>query len=115
VVSFYTKGQDASITGRFSKVQFAKYQLPIPTLLWLATMGGAEVCCMQDKIGSLTPGKHFDALHVSIRPETDNMHIWYADDEELEAMFERFVTNGDERNVMEVWVKGRKVGGKLFK
>lgn len=115
VVSFYTKGDDASITGRFSKTQFAKYQLPIPTLLWLATMGGAEVCCLADTIGSLEPGKQFDAVRVSILPETQNMHIWYDDAESLESMFERFMTNGDERNVQEVWVKGRKVGGRLMK
>ncbi|KZT57579.1 Metallo-dependent hydrolase [Calocera cornea HHB12733] len=115
VVSYYTKGDDASITGRFSKTQFAKYQLPIQTVFWLATMGGAEVCCLQDKIGSLEPGKLFDAVHVSILPETDNMHIWYDESESLESMFERFMTNGDERNVSEVWVSGRTVGGRLFK
>ncbi|KZO91788.1 Metallo-dependent hydrolase [Calocera viscosa TUFC12733] len=115
VVSYYTKGDDASITGRFSKTQFAKYQLPIPTLLWLATMGGAEVCCLQDTIGSLEPGKQFDAIRVSVLPETDNMHIWYDESDSLESMLERFMANADERNVMEVWVKGRKVGGKLLK
>ncbi|EJU00593.1 Metallo-dependent hydrolase [Dacryopinax primogenitus] len=115
VVSFYTKGDDATLTGRFSKTQFAKYQLPIPTLFWIATMGGAEVCCLQDTIGSLEPGKQFDAVRVSILPETENMHLWYEESDSLESMLERFMTNGDERNVREVWVKGRKVGGRLFK
>ncbi len=38
--------------------------LSIATLFYLATLGGAEVCAMASRIGSLEVGKEFDALLV---------------------------------------------------
>ena len=36
---------------------FTQGPLPIATLLYLATLGGAQVCALESKIGSLEPGK----------------------------------------------------------
>ena len=118
---------------------FTDRQLPVPTLLYLATLGGAEVCDMQARIGSLAPGKAFDALVVSIRSDAGNPAVWGADlDEELgvrgsggehgdeggrgktdvgelEGMLERFLFCGDDRNVRRVYVQGKLIGGKEFR
>ncbi len=40
-----------------SAYDFTQGPLPIATLFYLATMGGAAVCAMEHKIGSLEPGK----------------------------------------------------------
>ncbi|KAI0273592.1 hypothetical protein BC834DRAFT_816347 [Gloeopeniophorella convolvens] len=97
-------------------------QLSVATLLHLATLGGASVCGLEDRIGSFTPGKAFDALLVSVRSDVGNPGLWGADlDQELnveldkgkrlEAWLERFLFTGDDRNIRRVYVQGRWIGG----
>ncbi|KAF9518675.1 hypothetical protein BS47DRAFT_1370984 [Hydnum rufescens UP504] len=82
--------------------------LPLPTLLYLATLGGADVCNLAHRIGTLTPGKEFDALHVSLPPgHREPRPVG----ESLETMLERFLFGGDDRNIRKVWVRGRLIGG----
>lgn len=120
---------------------FASKQLSIPTLLYLATQGGADVCNISARTGSLDPGKAFDALVVSVDDNAGNPALWGSDldrelginrwtteevgerrkteaekrKEELEAMLERFLFCGDDRNIRKVYVQGRLIGGKEFK
>ncbi|KAL6305304.1 Metallo-dependent hydrolase [Sparassis latifolia] len=118
--------------------RFAGRQLSVPTLLHLATLGGAQVCNLATRVGSLVPGKAFDALVVSIRSDAGNPAVWGADldmelgvrgsggehgdeggrgkteKEELEGMLERFLFCGDDRNIRRVYVQGRLIGGKEF-
>ncbi|KAI0819528.1 guanine deaminase [Trametes gibbosa] len=108
---------------------FADQQLPIATLLYLATLGGAEVCDMGARVGSLAPGKAFDALVVSVRSEAGNPATWGVDmdlelgvrdggkskEVELENFLERFLFCGDDRNIRRVYVQGRFIGGKEFR
>ncbi|TFY67024.1 hypothetical protein EVJ58_g1881 [Rhodofomes roseus] len=117
---------------------FTNRQLPVATLLHLATLGGAEVCGLGSRVGQLAPGRAFDALVVSIRTDAGNPAVWSADldarlhvgasggelgheggrgqteTEELEGMLERFLFCGDDRNVRRVYVQGRLVGGKEY-
>lgn len=44
--------------------KFADHQLSIATLFWLATLGGAHVCSLDDRIGNFEVGKEFDALLI---------------------------------------------------
>jgi len=83
------------------------------TLFWLATLGGAQVCNLQDKIGSLEVDKAFDAIVVNIRNTSTpsppspvsphNLNIWgVGDDEDLGLGIRRRkddvnVENGDAR------------------
>ena len=117
-----------------SPSKFAGKQLQIATLLYLVTIGGASLCNMSDRIGSFSRGKSFDALIVSVRPETGNPAIWSTSDEFskvgshpkqngggkdakkiLDAWLERFLFGGDDRNIRQVFVQGRCIGGKDFK
>jgi guanine deaminase len=103
---------------------FANKQLPVATLLHLATLGGAQVCALEGRVGSFTPGKAFDALLVSVRSDAGNPGLWGADlDDELnvqrektpkldlEGMLERFLFCGDDRNIRRVYVQGKRIGG----
>jgi hypothetical protein len=86
--------------------------LPLATLLYLATLGGANVCNLGERIGSFTPGKEFDALLISLPRGIANPGLWYDGSvESLETMLERFFFGGDDRNIRKVWVRGRLVGG----
>jgi guanine deaminase len=99
---------------------FADGQLPVHTLLHLATLGGAQVCCLDDKVGNFEEGKYFDALVVDIGSGHGNPGLWGLHGEEgegeavLEGMLERFLFCGDDRNIKRVYVQGRFVGGREF-
>ncbi|KAH7889632.1 hypothetical protein F5I97DRAFT_1934499 [Phlebopus sp. FC_14] len=109
--------------------RFTNKRLRAATLLYLATMGGAEVCCLQDRIGSFEKGKAFDALVVSVRDETGNPAIWGYNptrdlgegqdaqdvDLPLNQWLERFLFCGDDRNIRRVIVQGTVIGGQEFR
>lgn len=95
----------------------ANRQLPVETLLFLATLGGADVCNIASDVGNFMPGKTFDAIIVSLRQETRNPNIWVETDElhasepALSILLEKFLLCGDDRNIRSVYVAGRLVGG----
>jgi hypothetical protein len=99
---------------------FANKKLQLETLLYLATLGGAHVCSLQDRIGSFAPGKAFDALHVTINDASGNPSVWGAPtavaagtnaEAQLRGWLERFLFGGDNRNLKRVFVQGVVVGG----
>lgn len=110
---------------RLAHAAFTDQPLSVATLLHLATLGGAQVCCLEDKIGSFAIGKSFDALIVSVRDEADNPSLWgglaeqevraTSGKERLEGMLERFLFCGDDRNISRVYVQGRCIGGGKFR
>jgi guanine deaminase len=92
---------------------------PIATLLYLATLGGASVCRIDDKVGNFVVGKEFDALVASVPGAGGdgkvggggNPAVWYLEEDTLATLVERFMFGGDDRNVKEVFVCGRRVSG----
>lgn len=101
--------------------KFANRQFTVATLLYLATMGGAEVCDIDKKVGSFAPGKSFDALIVDTRSSAGTPGLWFPEDDmqrmdktALEGLLERFLFCGDDRNISSVYVQGRFIGGKSF-
>ncbi|EGO21031.1 hypothetical protein SERLADRAFT_452178 [Serpula lacrymans var. lacrymans S7.9] len=113
--------------------QFTNKQLSIPTLLYLATLGGAHVCSIQDRVGSFEKGKGFDALVVSVQDDTGNPGLWGINrvrdegvdsglttqansmEDVLRSWLEQFLFCGDDRNIKRVYVQGSIVGGREFK
>lgn len=61
----FTNAATITTPSKAEDSKFENKQLPIPTLLYLATLGGASLCRMEKHIGSFAPGKSFDALVVS--------------------------------------------------
>ncbi|KAF3019230.1 hypothetical protein E8E14_001544 [Neopestalotiopsis sp. 37M] len=81
--------------------------LDLAEIFFLATLGGAQVCCLEDKIGNFAVGKHFDALLInSARPGNMTMlEDWDA----TRTIFDKFIMTGDDRNIELVFVDGRRV------
>ncbi|GAK65808.1 guanine deaminase [Moesziomyces antarcticus] len=106
----------SSMTSK-STVDFTKGPLSIATLFYLATLGGAEVCAMASRIGSLEAGKEFDALLVQTTSHwgpsgyTGNPGCFVEEDDTLPDVFEKWLFTGDDRNIATVFVRGRVVGG----
>ncbi|EIN07156.1 Metallo-dependent hydrolase [Punctularia strigosozonata HHB-11173 SS5] len=137
MVALQTPSDMAEGAGHGHTPRFANRQLSVPTLLYLATKGGADVCNLSHRIGSFESGKSFDALFVSMRSETGNPAVWGVDvdwelglgvgaevgggetahallSKELDGMLERFFFCGDDRNIRRIYVQGRMIGGSLF-
>lgn len=58
-------------TAKPKQHDFTTKPLTIPTLFYLATLGGAHVASVADRVGSLQVGKEFDALRVSLCASED--------------------------------------------
>ncbi|GAA5979310.1 hypothetical protein JCM5350_006962 [Sporobolomyces pararoseus] len=76
---------------------FSRSHLTLETLFYLATLGGAQLCGMEDRIGSFEVGKEFDALLVqtgqrdesaTVTEVSDNLEL-LALSEEIEGAFPR--------------------------
>lgn len=109
-------------TGKGRTRKYATKPLSIATLFHMATLGGASICNLKDRIGNFTEGKEFDALRVvpgaspgflldigedttrRDRPKTERIAI-------LKRNFERFLFVSDDRDIADVWVQGRRVAG----
>ncbi|KAK4222216.1 hypothetical protein QBC38DRAFT_88763 [Podospora fimiseda] len=82
--------------------------LSIAEVFYLATLGGAEVCGLGEKIGNFEMGKEFDALVIGT---VNNPGIMtpVQDDDDLRTAFDKWVMTGDDRNIKKVFVRGRLV------
>lgn len=79
--------------------------------VYLATMGGAEVVGLEDKIGNFEAGKEFDALLVDV-DGVISAGEWDGEGEEGGlALVKKWVFMGDDRHIKMVWVKGDTVVG----
>ena len=82
--------------------------LSLPECFFLATLGGAQVCCLDDKIGNFLPGKDFDALIVDCLAEDSSMTP-VEDVDTVGELWEKFLMTGDDRNIITVLVAGHVV------
>ncbi|KAJ3199792.1 hypothetical protein HDU67_002548 [Dinochytrium kinnereticum] len=86
---------------------------------YLATVGGAQVMGLEDRVGNFSTGKEFDALVVDLsaglqgevvdlsNPPNFSVDIFPHDD--VVTAFEKFIFLGDDRNISQVWVQGKKL------
>ncbi|KAI8644685.1 guanine deaminase [Parasitella parasitica] len=77
-------------------------------LLFLATLGGAEVLGLQDQIGNFEKGKAFDALWVDL----EGGSIDLMGGESMRQKLEKFLFNGSDQNLKHVYVQGKRVSGR---
>jgi len=73
---------------------------------FLATVGGSRVINMPDKLGNFLPGKFFDALIIDPFVTKSPFSVFEADT--LSEIFQKFIFLGDDRNIVEVYVNGKK-------
>ncbi|OAL38163.1 guanine deaminase [Fonsecaea nubica] len=95
-------------------------RLKLDEIFYMATLGGARVLRMEDRVGSFEVGKQFDALLVDMSdpPPSRPSESTYAgvhtmmDGESRTAqgirqVWEKWVMTGDDRNLTKVWVGGK--------
>ncbi|KAK3298055.1 uncharacterized protein B0H64DRAFT_393734 [Chaetomium fimeti] len=85
--------------------------LSIDEVFYLATLGGAQVCGLNEKIGNFEVGKAFDAIVVGTRGADQGVMTVVEEDDNLKTVFEKFIMTGDDRNIVQVYVQGRAVKG----
>ncbi|KAF4966191.1 hypothetical protein FSARC_6075 [Fusarium sarcochroum] len=90
-------------------------KLTVEEVLYLATRGGAEVVGLEERIGGFEEGMEWDAQLIrlggvdedGVAEEDGNVDVfgW----ESWEEKVAKWLFNGDDRNVKQVWVRGRLV------
>ncbi|XP_037634676.1 guanine deaminase [Sebastes umbrosus] len=73
----------------------------------LATLGGSQALSLDDRTGNFEVGKDFDALRVNVAAPDGPIDLIQC--EEPKIILEKFLNLGDDRNIAEVFVAGRKV------
>eukprot|EP00121_Abeoforma_whisleri_P014883 Awhi_evm1s13725 len=84
--------------------------------LYLATRGSANLMGLGDKIGYLAPGYQFDALEINVLAEGSPMELSvnrqngkYGPKNSMADFLSKFIMEGDDRNIVKVWVDGKLV------
>jgi guanine deaminase len=82
--------------------------LSLEEVFYLSTVGGARVMGMEDSLGNFSVGKQFDAIVVDMKVDGGvNAPVEETDDGR--RVFDKFLMTGDDRNLVKVFVAGRKV------
>ena len=89
------------------------WKLSFKELVYLATMGGAEVCSLNHVVGNFQVGKAFDALVVDVGVD-DNINVSGFEHDDM-ALLKKWVFMGDDRSIRKVFVGGRLVAGQDMK
>lgn len=98
----------AQVSNQISHLSKDTYTpLTVAEVFYLATMGGASLCRIQDRVGNFLPGKEFDALRI----KAASPGLWVLPGEKVEERFGRWLWCGDDRDIRDVYVRGRRVGG----
>ena len=85
--------------------------LLLEEVFYLATLGGAQVMCLEDQIGNFEVGKQFDAAWVSTTRGLQSAMTPHEEGDSMRIVFEKFIMSGDDRNIAHVFVRGRRVAG----
>lgn len=97
--------------------------LSLQEVFYMATLGGARVCSLGDKVGNFAVGKEFDACLVQNSSydddgedenekgtkDGDEIMTMVEEGDTLATVFEKFIMTGDDRNIRAVFVRGRQV------
>ncbi|KAA8650125.1 hypothetical protein EYZ11_010897 [Aspergillus tanneri] len=96
-----------------------RIMLSVADALYLATRGGAAVVDMADEIGGFDRDMSWDAQLISLGPTVEKRPKRWTDDSPVDIFekeeknwpekIEKWVWNGDDRNVSAVWVHGKLV------
>lgn len=73
--------------------------LSIAECFFIATLGGAQVCCLEDKIGNFVVGKESDTLEIRTTGHNSGI-ITPVEDIDMADLFEKFIMTGDDRNTV---------------
>ncbi|CDK29499.1 unnamed protein product [Kuraishia capsulata CBS 1993] len=92
-------------------------KLSVNEALYLATLGGANVIGMGDSLGTFAVGKKWECQQINIEsldlfdflnPSLEGLQAQNLDDlSKFQDLIDKWVFNGDDRNVRRVYVNGR--------
>lgn len=104
------KAAVAAISNPAVAAAAAAHMLTWEDALWLATVGGAEALGLRDKVGCFAVGMEFDALLVDVGVQNSGFELLHEGDKATDPliMLESFSNNGDDRNIVRVYVQGRR-------
>lgn len=85
--------------------------LNLEEVFYMATKGGAKVVGFDQQVGGFDVGMEFDALVIDMRDERNGVNVPLDESDSAQRMLEKFVMTGDDRNIAQVYVKGRLVHG----
>ncbi|XP_068440105.1 guanine deaminase [Clinocottus analis] len=95
-------------TSKVLTIQDPEYKtLSFEEVFRLATLGGSQALSLDDQTGNFEVGKDFDALRVNVAAPGGPIDLVQC--EEPKIILEKFLNLGDDRNIAEVFVAGRKV------
>ncbi|XP_040836871.1 guanine deaminase [Ochotona curzoniae] len=85
--------------------------LTLKEVFRLATLGGSQALGLENEIGNFEVGKEFDALLINPKASDSPIDLFYGDfvGELSEAVIQKFLYLGDDRNIEEVYVGGKQV------
>uniref|UniRef100_A0A8C9T779 Guanine deaminase n=1 Tax=Scleropages formosus TaxID=113540 RepID=A0A8C9T779_SCLFO len=78
----------------------------------LATLGGSQALCLEKKTGSFEVGKDFDALLINPLVQDgpfDLEQVFFGGNIKAEHALHPFDSAGDDRNIREVYISGKRV------
>ncbi|XP_065106458.1 guanine deaminase [Paramisgurnus dabryanus] len=95
-------------TSKTLTIQDPEHQtLTFEEVFRLATLGGSEALSLYDQIGNFVVGKDFDALRVNVCVPGGPIDLFPG--EGTKVILEKFLNLGDDRNIAEVYVAGKRV------
>ncbi|KAK9386853.1 hypothetical protein V1515DRAFT_603145 [Lipomyces mesembrius] len=110
----HTARQALLVSRHLSMKGDESHKLSIEEVLYLATVGGAEVCGLAYKLGNFLPGKKWDAQLITLDCKNSPVDIFPWELKTHEDLVAKWLFNGDDRNVTKVWVDGKLVAGTAF-
>jgi len=95
------------LTSKVLSMDKTNYQiLNYQNVFRMATLGGCEVLGIDNNLGTLEVGKQFDALVIDIAGKNS---VKYFDKDPIEDNIEKFFYLGDDRNIQQVYVAGKRI------
>ena len=94
------------VTGKQNSKVVQDHRLSFAQLFYLATLGGANCVGLGDVVGNFDVGKDLDALIIDCNAKGSPTTVYEHDN--LLDQFQKFLFLGDDRNIIEVIVKGKK-------
>uniref|UniRef100_A0A4W5K2S5 Guanine deaminase n=1 Tax=Hucho hucho TaxID=62062 RepID=A0A4W5K2S5_9TELE len=96
-------------TSKVLTIQDPQYQtLTFEEVFRLATLGGSQALSLDEHTGNFKVGKDFDALRVNTAIEGGPIDL-INHGEGPKVLLEKFLNLGDDRNIAEVYVAGKRV------
>ncbi|XP_042344345.1 guanine deaminase [Plectropomus leopardus] len=106
--SMFDAMRKALDTSKMLTIQNPEYDtLTFEEVFRLATLGGSQALSLDDQTGNFEVGKDFDALRVNVAAPGGPIDLIQC--EEPKIILEKFMNLGDDRNIVEVFVAGRRV------